>query len=115
MRQLRREHWNAVIWTRCPKSVFVSRRTFETYIKSAVLHYNDGRHGLLEVLSKFCLSGKVTKSQKQNNLHIKTMQHKSSERCKEKQNKRIQTINKGLLDKEQYEETDSYIPGGFET
>ena len=54
------EAFNAVIWTRCPKNVFVSRRTFETCISSAVLHYNDGKHGLLEVLRKFSFSGKKT-------------------------------------------------------
>jgi len=36
------ESLNSVVWTRCPKNIFVGRQTFEMAINSAVLQYNDG-------------------------------------------------------------------------
>ena len=54
------EALNAIIWTRCPKNIFVGRRTLEMGVNSAILNFNDGSKGLSDVLNYFDLSGAVT-------------------------------------------------------
>ena len=34
------EAFHSILWTRCPKNIFVSRRTFELCINSAIVHYD---------------------------------------------------------------------------
>ena len=41
---------NAIIWTRCPRYIFVGRRTLEMG-NSAILNFNDGSKSLLDVLN----------------------------------------------------------------
>lgn len=109
------EAFNSIIWTRCPKNIFISRSTFEIGINSAVIHYNDGGNGIKAVFSHFGLSGKVTFEQFVNRdcKRVRQMMRKSSERVK-KQRKRLRTIKKGYLDKEkESEKVDSYVAGGF--
>ena len=43
------ESFNNVIWTKCPENVYVDRKILEIDVASAVLHFNDGGKGLLEV------------------------------------------------------------------
>ena len=43
------------MWTRCPKNIFVGRRTSEIGVNSAILNFNDGSKGLLDVLNYFHL------------------------------------------------------------
>ena len=45
-----------IICTRCPKNIFVGRRTLEIGVNSAILIFNDGSIGLLDVLNYFDLS-----------------------------------------------------------
>ena len=47
------ESFYSILWTRCPKNIFVSRRTFEICINSAIIHYNDGGDGIKSILSSF--------------------------------------------------------------
>ena len=56
------EAFNAVIWTRCAKNIFVSRPTFEMAINSAVLHFNDGRQGIFAVFQQYGFTGKISLS-----------------------------------------------------
>ena len=37
---------NSILWTRCPKNIFVSKLVFEVAIHSAVLNFNDGTDGV---------------------------------------------------------------------
>ena len=37
---------NGVIWKKCPKDIFVSRKTLEMGVNSAIIEFNDGRCGL---------------------------------------------------------------------
>ena len=107
--------FNSIIWTRCPKSIFISRSTFEIGINSAVIHYNDGGNGIKAVFSHFGLSGKVTfeKFANRDRKRVREMMRKSSEIVK-KQRKRLRSIKKGYLDKEkETEKVDSYVVGGF--
>ena len=41
-----------IIWTKCPKRVYVGQSTLEMCVASAVLSYNGGGQGLLPVYEK---------------------------------------------------------------
>lgn len=108
------EALNSLIWTRCPKSTFVNRSTFETGVYSAVLHFNEGEYGVKSVLDYFNISGKafsdkLTKGAKLYNIRLK---RKMSTPTK-KRRKRLRTIKKGYLDKEKEDGKDQdYLAGG---
>ena len=46
------ESLNGLIWKRCSKDVFVGRVTLELSITSAVIAFNDGLSGIIEVFNK---------------------------------------------------------------
>ena len=46
------ESLNNLIWTKCPKQVYVGNSTSKMSVASAVIKYNDGATGLLPVLIK---------------------------------------------------------------
>ena len=55
------ESLNGVIWKKCPKDVFVGRATLEIGVASAVLNFNDGSSGVLNVLNSLKIEpGKFT-------------------------------------------------------
>ena len=51
-----------LIWSMVPKITFVSKDVVEMGVNSAVLHFNDGRNGMLKVLQHFDIQGNVTQS-----------------------------------------------------
>ena len=53
--QIVNESLNNVIWARCPKSVYVGKSTIEIAVASAVLYFNDGGQGVLEVFKNLGL------------------------------------------------------------
>ena len=109
------EALNSIIWSRVPKHTFVSKSTIEMGTYSAVLHYNDGANGVLEVLKYFGLSGIVilASSSKVDKTRIRHMKSKSTDKSK-MQRKKIRAVKKGFIDDQQIKETtDSYISGGF--
>ena len=46
------ESFNNLIWTKCPKQVYVGNSTFKMSVASAVINYNDGATGLLPVFNE---------------------------------------------------------------
>ena len=109
------EALNAIIWTRCPKNIFVGRRTLEMGVNSAILNFNDGSKGLSDVLNYFDLSGAVTinKGVKRDTAQLKQAIRKSSEQGK-KRRKTLRSMKKGYLDRQkEKEKLESYVPGGF--
>ena len=55
------ESFNGVIWKKYPKDVFIGRATLEISVASAVLKFNDGSSGVLNVLNSLKIeSGKFT-------------------------------------------------------
>ena len=40
------EGLNGEIWTKCPKRVYVNRKTLEMCVLSAVLKFNEGKNGI---------------------------------------------------------------------
>ena len=72
------EALNGLIWSRLPKTVFVGRETIEMGVNSAIIHFNDGRKGILKVLEQFGLKGQISKATATNldNSRIKRMEKK---------------------------------------
>ena len=95
------EALNSLIWTRCPKNIFVNRKSFEIGINPPVLHFNDGHNGIKSVLRHFGLSGKVfmEKSKQKDQARNKQVKRKSTEEVK-KQRERLRTIKKGSINNE---------------
>ena len=46
------ESLNSLIWKRCPKDAFVDCVTLELGVASAVIAFNDGLSGIIEVFNK---------------------------------------------------------------
>jgi hypothetical protein len=92
------ESLNGLVWSRCPKNIFVCKQTFEMSINSAILHYNDGTEGVKNALLLFGLSGIVTnsKSYEHNISRVKSMEKKSSENVKNRR-KSLRAIKKKIL------------------
>ena len=44
------EALNQLIWKKCPKDVFVERFTLEVGVFSAVINFNNGATGIIDVL-----------------------------------------------------------------
>ena len=109
------EALNGIIWSRVPKTVFVARETVEMGAHSAVIHYNDGRKGVLNVLQYFGLQGSISKitAEDQDNSRVIRMNKKSSDASK-KRRKGLRAIKKGFDDKlNENEPVDSYEAGAY--
>ena len=110
------EAFNNIIWTRCPKTIYVNRSVLELGVNSAVLHYNEGASGISDVFSYFNITSGIYMEKgnmAKNKTSIKKMNIKTSESGK-KRRKRLRAVRKGLLVKEKENEpTESYIAGGF--
>jgi len=44
------ESLNGIIWSRCPKRVYVNRKTLEIGVHSAILEFNEGKSGIERVM-----------------------------------------------------------------
>lgn len=108
------EALNGIIWSRVPKTTFVSRETIEMGTYSAVIHFNDGFKGILQVLNHFKLKGHVTESKAvhRDRMRIRQMKRKSTDKCI-KQRKKLRSLAKGYSDKlKEKEPRESYVTGG---
>ena len=47
------ESFNNIVWLKCPKTVFVNQQSIEVGVNSAILQFNDGAHGISNVLNSF--------------------------------------------------------------
>ena len=75
------EAFNNIIWTRCPKTIYVNRSVLELGVYSAVLHYNDGARGINAVLSYFSICSGIfmeSGTLKKNTISMKKMNIKST-------------------------------------
>ena len=110
------ESINQIIWTKCPKNVFVEKQTLEIGVYSAVIQFNDGAIGVEKVFNHFGLGeGRcfVAGSIKKDRKSVRDANIKSSDAGK-KQRKRIRKIKKGFADNEkETEKVETYVCGGF--
>ena len=106
---------NQIIWKKVPKDVFIGRNTLEIAVHSAVISYNDGYSGLLEVLAKCGLkTGFFTEefARKHDTARVKASDRRSSEPVKRRR-KLLHANRKGYQDKHEEVEGETYAKGGF--
>ena len=107
-----------IVWTRCPKTIYVSSSIIELGINSAVLHYNEGECGISKVFSYFKIDNGYYMEKgsiKRNKVSIRKMDIKSSESWKTRR-KKIRAGKKGIIVKEKENEpSEWYIAGWFRT
>lgn len=109
------EALNALIWSKVPKSTFVSKRTIEIGTYSAIINYNDGCQGVMNVLEHFGIRGSATSTgtRAKDAKRVQQMKRKSTVESK-KQRKKLRSDKKGYSDKtKENEKQESYISGGF--
>ena len=109
------ESFNSLIWKRCPKDVFVSRKLIEIATFSAIVNFNDGFSGLAKVFNYLNISIGVSMKNalgKSDNNRIVRMECKSSDKAKRRR-KTLNHLKKGYLDKEKQKEVvPAYKAGG---
>ena len=109
------ESFNQIIWTKAPKDVYVAKKTLNIAMASAVIAYNDGSNGILNVFYKLGLHpGYYTLLGCTNagGTRVKQSNYKHSDSCK-LQRKRLRAQRKGWQDNVKITEEKSYSPGGF--
>ena len=109
------ESFNGLIWQKCPKTIFSGRKTVEIAAASAVLHFNAGPIGIINVLKRlgvqkgyFTEAGSDKKSRKRK----KSMERKNAEIFK-KRRKYLRARKKGWQDNEVEQEGETYAAGKF--
>ena len=109
------EALNNIIWTKCPKNIFVERNVLEIGVNSATIEFNDGPKGIYKVLSHFNVRpGYLTRRKSTEKLlkRVKATEKRQSEISKRRR-KQLRSIKKGFIDKEKEKEGgDSYVAGG---
>ena len=110
------EALNGMIWKKCPKDVYVSRKILELGVSSAVIEFNDGRCGLKPVFEYLGLpiSNYMRESFRQRDCErIKNVGRKCSDKGK-KSRKKLRAIRKGFKDKEKEQEKEpAYASGAY--
>ncbi len=51
------EAFHHIIWSLCPKEIFIGRDGHELAVASAVMQYNDGLNGKLNILAGLGITG----------------------------------------------------------
>ena len=91
------EAFNAFVWHRCPKTIFVGKYIFDISVASAVVDYNDGASGILRIMKKVGLHigyFNLESSQRSDVKRIVTANYKSSVKVK-KRRKSLHAMKKG--------------------
>ena len=108
------ESLNGLIRKCCPKDIFVGRDTLNMGCCSAIINFNDGLRGIIDVFDKLNLkSGHYTNTfcENSDNTQITSMENKTTDKQKHRR-KQIRAVRKGLVHKEE-EEMPSYGAGEF--
>ena len=110
------EALNKIIWTKCPKTVFVHKTVIDMGVNSAVLQFNDGLSAISNVFAYFGFQGGYVMnniSLRGDRKSVKKSQQKSSDEGKRRR-KRLRHKDKAQKDKEtESEPQESYVKGGF--
>ena len=104
------EALNGFVWTKCPKEIFVERYVSEVGVCSAVLNFNSGSAGIINVLKNVrVLAGHFTNifCEKKDSVRVKKMDHKSTE-CEKKKRKKRRAKKKGFADSRVEKEVVTY-------
>jgi len=109
------ESLNGIIWTRCPKRVYLGKKTLEMGISSAVLQFNIGRDGIFHVLEVAGLQ-LGTEQRKSNTTLVQRNKRRILRKSKSPVKRRrieLRAIRKNWDTKNNEEEEETYTPGGF--
>ena len=105
-----------LVWRKCPKDVHVSRRIVELGSCSAVIEFNDGKSGKLQVLRTLgMVTGIFTCNgcRRMDHRRISSSVRKSTDKSK-KRRKQLRAIRKGYADKEREQEgCEAYASGKY--
>ena len=100
--QNQNEALNKIIWTKCPKIVFVHKNVIDMWVNSAILQFNDGLSAISNLLVYFGIqSGNVTSyiSKLGDRQSVKNSENRSSDESKDKET--------------EYEPHESYLMGAY--
>ena len=100
------EAFNQCIWKKAPKDTFVSRKTLEVAVASAVFDFHDGGNRILNVIAKCgfpCGHYTLLGGAKSDRARIKNMDNKTTVKCKQ-QGKKLRAKRKGWQDSNDAEE-----------
>ena len=109
------ESINNLIWTRCPKDVYVGCAVLERGTASAVINFNQGFQGMLKVFKELGINpGKycVKFCQQKYSNRIQLMERKATPACKQRR-KQLRAKRKGYADADEEREGVTYGPGMF--
>ena len=112
------EAFNQIIWQKCPKSVFVTKKVLDIGVASAVINYNDGLRGFENLFSFLKVPfGCYTAEGALKKDHSRVINmNKKSQTNQKTIRKKIRAVRKGFIDKEKETEGgDSYSAGNFLT
>lgn len=88
------ESFNSLIWRRCPKTEFISLRTLETAVAMAILEFNKGADGFIDILHHLDIEpgqNQITHASISNKRRLDDAQRTSTgERKKLRKTKKIQ-------------------------
>ena len=110
-----KEALNGIIWTKCPKSIFVNRKTLEICVSSAVIEFNEGKLGIQSIFKKAGMKIATMQSQSYQRAQLKRKHdfvRKTTPRFKQRR-KDIRSIRKNGTDKNKETEGKLYEAGGF--
>ena len=108
-------HFNGIVWTRCPKRVYVNRKTLEIGVYSAILEFNEGKSGIERVMELVGLesgSQQATQNLYAQKQHLCTTSRKSVEPAR-KRRKTLRAERKNWSHKNKEKEGNIYEAGSF--
>ena len=95
------ESFNIIIWTKCPKAIYLTRSVLEMGVNYAVLEFNEGSHGINGVYSHFGFPSGVctrTVSIKRGTSRV-TKSHRKSSVTGKRRRKALGARETGLVDR----------------
>ena len=109
------EALNNLIWTKCPKNVYVEREVLEMGVCSAIIIFKDGACGTLNVFRNANMEPRYFAAMycnKKDGKRIVAMNTKSSTQSKAKP-KKLRTIRTNYTDENKNKEVAFYEAGAF--
>ena len=113
--QNQNESFNAMIWKRVPKSMYVGMTQFQLGLYDAVANFNIGNSASIKVLEKLGLDSgyhTVIGCKELNVQRIKNAGRKESEKAKTRR-RYLRGLQKSRGDKNKQKEKTTYSAGGF--
>jgi len=109
------ESLNQLIWKRCPKNSVAGREIVEIATAAAVLQFNDGGYGVVNVMKSLNMEVGYFARRGIYSLMNKRVyfSDKKTEMVTKKRRKKLRSMKKGFEDKDLEQEGEKYITGGF--